>query len=313
VNAESIIWLTWRQHRWAIVAMSVVALLAAYGLVSTEGGWVRSSMPLTAFYALIVQLGFGALLGAFWGAPLIARELEERTYFVAWGQDVTPGQWLRGKLVVLGLVAAVLGALVGAGDGLSGEEDRSWASFEANWTVQAGYALLGLALGVLAGLLTRHTLSAMAVTLVLYTLVRGVLAMFVRDHYLPAHRSIARWDQTTVMPTHALKIADGFVDGDLEPVDLTAQCADFVVAHSCMRSTKAAVGTFTDYQPVDRLDLFRIIEFGICVALAASAVYLTFRLMRRGGGWRPSRSHRRDVSSARSKSAPAAAAAQPEE
>ncbi len=311
MNAEAIIWLTWRQHRWAIVVMSVVALLAAYGLVSAETEF-RLSMKLVSFYSLIVQLGFGALIGVFWGAPLIARELEERTYFVAWGQDVTPVRWLRGKVAVLGPVAAVLGALVGVGDGLRGEEERSWLMFEANWTVQAGYALLGLGLGVLAGLLTRHTVTAMAATLVGYTLIRMILAMFVRDHYLPVHRSIARWDQTTVMPTHALKIADGFVGADLEPVDLTARCADFAVPHSCMRSTNAAVGTFTDYQPVDRLDLFRFIEFGVCTALAAMAMYVAFRLLRRGGGWRPSRSHRRDVSSAQSKPAPAAAA-QPEE
>ncbi|KOV80302.1 hypothetical protein [Nocardia sp. NRRL S-836] len=311
MNAEAMIWLTWRQHRWAIAVMSVVALLSALGLASAETGGVQTGMPLAAFYSLIVQLGFGALVGAFWGAPLLARELEERTYFVAWGQDVTPARWLRGKLAVLGLAAAVLGALVGSGDGLSGDGDRSWSMFEAHWAVQAGYAVLGLATGVLAGLLTRHTVTAMAATLVAYTLVRVVLATFARDHYLPVHRSIARWDQTTVVPADALKITDGFVGNDLEPVGVTARCAEFPLPHSCMRSTKAAAGTFADFQPVDRILAFRFIEFGICVVLAALTLYLTFRLLRRGGGWRPSRSHRRDVSSA-PQSTPAVAAAQAE-
>ncbi|ANZ37845.1 hypothetical protein BBK82_19030 [Lentzea guizhouensis] len=308
MNLEAIIWLTWRQHRWTIVVTAVIAVLAAYGLTAAELDGSRTAMPLAAFYSLLVQLGFGALIGAFWGAPLIARELEERTYFVAWGQDVTPVQWLRGKLLVLGAAAAVLGSLVGLGDGLRGADDSSWTAFEANWLVQAGYALLGLAIGVLAGLLTRHTFTAMAVTLVAFTLVRMGLAFFVRDHYLPVHRSVARWDQTTVVPHDALRIAGGFVDADLDPVDVPARCADFPVAHSCMRSNDFAIGTYADYQPLERLGLFRFIEFGICMVLAGLALYVTLRLLRHGGGWRPSRSHRRDVTSAQS--TPAVAAAQ---
>ena len=309
MNAGAAIWLTWRQHRWTIVLTAVVALLAASGLASAETG-LRMNMQLVPFYSLIVQLGFGALIGTFWGAPLIARELEERTYFVAWGQDVTPGQWLRGKLVVLGVAAAVLGALVGVGDGVRGGDSRSWTAFEADWLVQVGYALLGLAIGVLAGLLTRHAITAMAATLVGYTAVRAVLAGVARDHYLPVHRSIARWDQTTVVPAQALRITDGFVDDDMKPVGVIERCADFPVPHSCMRSNKVAIGTYSDYQPVERIDVFRFIEFGICVVLAGLALCVTLRLLRHGG-WRPSRSHRRDVESVPpAQSAPAVTAAQ---
>ncbi|MGZ3142399.1 hypothetical protein ACVDFE_10465 [Lentzea chajnantorensis] len=304
MNAETMIWLTWRQHRWAITTTSALALFAAYGLVSAELRHFQVTMTLAAFYGLVVQLGFGAVVGAFWGAPLLARELEERTYFVAWGQDVTPAQWLRGKLVVLGLLAAVLAALVGVGDGLGGSEDRSWSMFEANWVVQVGYALLGLAIGVLAGLLTRHTLTAMAATLVCYTVVRTVLAVVARDRYLPVHRSIARWDQNPAVPNDALKIGDGFVGRDLEPVPVPDRCAG-LVPNGCMRRTGSAIGTYTDYQPADRIDVFRWIEFGVCAALAAAALWLTFRLLRNGGGWRPSRSHRRDVSTAPVAPAPA--------
>ena len=38
--------------------------------------------------------------GVFWGAPLVARELESGTYRLAWNQSVTRGRWLATKLVV---------------------------------------------------------------------------------------------------------------------------------------------------------------------------------------------------------------------
>jgi len=302
VNALA--WLTWRQHRWTILGTAAVALLAAYGLVSTDlSDGMTSTLPLSGFYGLIVQTAFGAVIGMFWGAPLIARELEERTYFVAWGQDVTPDRWLRGKLLVLGGAAIVLAMLVGVGDGYRGDQTADWGMFEASAIVQVGYVLLGLGIGVLAGLLTRHTITAMAATLVFYTLIRAVLAVAVRDHYLPTRRAVARWDQTMSVPEGGLQIGDGFVDTTLKTVPVAEQCERFAVPSSCMRSTKSAAGTYVDYQPIERLGTFRVMEFLVCVLIAAAALFLTFRLLRRGGGWRPTRSHRRDV--AASQSAPA--------
>ena len=39
-----------------------------------------------------------ALIGIFWGAPLIARELETGTYRLAWNQSVTRARWIAVKL-----------------------------------------------------------------------------------------------------------------------------------------------------------------------------------------------------------------------
>ncbi|MFS8096521.1 ABC transporter permease [Lentzea alba] len=290
---NTMLWLTWRQHRWTIAATAALALLGAYSLLSTEIGNARyDSMPIAGFYGLMVQLSFGAVIGMFWGAPLIARELEERTYFVAWGQDVTPAVWLRGKVLVLGGLAVVLGLAVGAGDGFSGAQ-KSWSQFEGSPLVQAGYAFLGFALGVLVGLLTRHVVTAIAATLVFYTLIRAVQAALMRDHYMPVERSIARWESTVDVPPSALEIARGFVGPDLDPVPLTDLCEGLPNPNSCMRASKTAIGTYVDYQPIDRLVIFQVVEFVICALIAAGLLFLTFRLLRRGGGWKPSRSHRR--------------------
>ncbi|SMC68853.1 ABC transporter permease [Lentzea albidocapillata] len=292
MKLDSIIWLTWRQHRWPIIGVMAVALLAVYGLVSTEYEGGAVTMPIVGFYALMVQLGFGGVIGMFWGAPLIARELEERTYFVAWGQDVTPVQWLRGKLLVFGVLAVLLGALVGTGDGYVGTR-RSWSSFEANPLVQAGYAVLGLAVGVLVGLLTRHVMTAVAGTLVFFMLARVLVSVVARDYYLPPERVIVRWENTPVVPDRGLELGNGFVGPDFEPVSVLDKCMQAINTNTCMRNEKAAIGTYVEYQPVERLATFQIIEFVICALLALGLFLLVFRLMRHGGGWKPSRSHRR--------------------
>ncbi|HUQ59054.1 hypothetical protein [Lentzea sp.] len=292
----SIVWLTWRQHRWPVVGVTALALGAASILVSTEAErQLVGSLMLPGFYAIFVQLVFGCVIGVFWGAPLIARELEERTYFVAWGQDVTPVRWLRGKVVVLGLLAVVLGAVIGLGDGFTGDQVPTWGAFEASPAVQAGYALFGLALGVLTGLLTRHVVTAMAATLVFYTLVRVLTSVVVRDHLVPAARSIARWDSTPQVPPEALELGRGFVDSRLDAVAVTAQCQRIhpVNPGNCMASSNAAVGTYVDYQPADRIGLFQFLECGLFVVLALALFAVAFRILRRGGGWKPTRSHRR--------------------
>ena len=291
---SAFLWLTYRQHRWTVLGTTVLALFAAYALLAAESRAFAAldSMPMSGFYGLMAQLVFGGVIGMFWGAPLIARELEERTYFVAWGQDVTPVKWLRGKAIVLSVAAAVLGLLVGLGDGHVGAQ-TTWAAFEAHPVVQAGYAVFGLALGVLIGLLTRHVVTAIAATLVFYTLSRVLMSTVLRDHYLPVNRSIARWDSTPNIPKGAQELDDGFVAADLDPVGVPDVCAKFSNPNSCMRTSGTAVGTYVDYQPIERLTAFRYIEFGVCMLLALALFALTFRLLRRGGGWKPTRSHRR--------------------
>ncbi|MEV6240372.1 hypothetical protein [Lentzea sp. NPDC051838] len=310
---SALLWLTWRQHRWVVSGTAIIAFLAAWALVSAEGDNLgNAAMPMNGFYGLMVQLAFGGVIGMFWGAPLIARELEERTYFVAWGQDVTPAKWLRGKAIVLGVLAAVLGAVVGLGDGHVGSR-QTWSGFEADPAVQAGYAIFGLALGVFIGLLTRHVVTAIAATLVFFTLSRVLMSAIVRDHYLPVSRVVSRWDGTPEVPLGALELGGGFVDRDLDPVAIPDACARYGNPNSCMRTSGTAVGTYVDYQPIERITAFRFIEFGVYLLLAGVLFALTFRLLRRGGGWKPSRSHRRITSDVPEvQSTPAVAAAQAE-
>jgi hypothetical protein len=137
-----------------------------------------------------------ALIGVFWGAPLVARELETGTYRLAWTL-VTRTRWTFVKLAVLAaasmLVAGVLSLMV---TWWSSPLDRvrmtPFTSFDQRGIVVVGYAAFALALGVAAGVVTRRTLPAMAGTLAVFVGARLTVAHWVRPHLVSPSRAIGR-------------------------------------------------------------------------------------------------------------------------
>jgi hypothetical protein len=121
------------------------------------------------------ELGVPVLLaavGALTGAPLVAREIEQRTQLVAWTQSVTRRRWYTFKTaaVAAGLFAA--GLLAGftayrlqrpMTDG--GIISSRWIWFDAEGVAPAGIAVLAFALAVAAGAWLRRTLPAVGVAL----------------------------------------------------------------------------------------------------------------------------------------------------
>ncbi|HEY3606374.1 MAG TPA: ABC transporter permease subunit, partial [Pseudonocardiaceae bacterium] len=219
VGTLDLLWLTWRQHRWAIVsgALSVVAL-GGYILWNERGitpqdyarcGGPCVSMPLFGMFAdprgvADLQDGLAAALGlviaVFWAAPLVAREYEQRTHLLAWSQDVPPRRWLLAQAGWLTLAAAVLSTvlgtfLVGQTDGLSGLKPDSYPEFtllrfEAFLPLQIAYVLFAMALGLAVSLLVRRVVPAMGVTAVVFLGVRFVLSQY-RPYYLAPLRAVA--------------------------------------------------------------------------------------------------------------------------
>src|SRR5580700_11389973 len=53
-----------------------------------------------------------ALVGMFWGAPLVARELETGTYRLAWTQGISRTRWLFSKFAFVGLITVVVVGLL---------------------------------------------------------------------------------------------------------------------------------------------------------------------------------------------------------
>jgi hypothetical protein len=131
------------------------------------------------------------LIGMFWGAPLIARELETGTFRLAWTQSVSRMRWLLVKLGLVGLASAAVGGLLSLMvtwwyspiDKVN--QDRfGAAAFGLHGFVPAGYALFAFALGATTGLLFRRTLPAMVVTLVGFVAARLTVAYWIRPHFM---------------------------------------------------------------------------------------------------------------------------------
>ena len=133
------IWFTWRQFRtqtWitvgALAALGVVLVITgrsiadaytAANVAACQGDCttaidnflreVQNSISGTV-YDLATPLLYvvPAVIGVFWGAPLIARELETGTHRLAWNQSVTRTRWLATKLAIVGAAtAATVGLL----------------------------------------------------------------------------------------------------------------------------------------------------------------------------------------------------------
>jgi hypothetical protein len=151
-----------------------------------------------------VLLVLPALIGAFWGAPLIARELETGTFRLAWTQSVTRQRWLAVKLTLVGLASmAVAGLLSLILTWWFSPIDRvqlnqlTPAMFGVRGVAPIGYAAFAFALGVTAGVLIRRTVPAMAATIVVFTGVRFAVTLWVRPYLIAPLRVIA----ALVMPT----------------------------------------------------------------------------------------------------------------
>src|SRR4051812_7774845 len=118
-------WFTWRQTRVQLATVYALVVAASVTLAVTGHRLAHLASTTTNFYDLLTgrdrfQFYAGiyvlatapALIGAFWGAPLVARELESGTYRVAWTQSVTRTRWLATKLGITALATAVaVGAL----------------------------------------------------------------------------------------------------------------------------------------------------------------------------------------------------------
>ncbi|MGL5851056.1 MAG: ABC transporter permease subunit [Phycicoccus sp.] len=208
------IWLAWRQFRTpAVVALSALALVAIYliHLGSEIRGFhdlriadcageachlarmdMRATFSDAASVMTVMLIAVPGLIGAFWGAPLVAQELEQRTDALVWNQSITRTRWLAVKLAVVGLAAAAVTGLfslmltwsVSPYDDVVGERFAA-LSFSSRNVVPIGYALLALVLGTMVGIVARRTLPAMAITLVVFAGVQLLVPSAVREHLMP--------------------------------------------------------------------------------------------------------------------------------
>ncbi len=128
-----------------------------------------------------------ALIGIFWGAPLIARELETGTFRLAWTQSVSRARWLTVKLGVVGISGILAAGLFSLAvtlwyqpiDTVTGNQ-YAWHVFDVRDVVPIGYAAFAFALAALAGAVIRRTVPAMAATAVGFVGARVAFTHWIR-------------------------------------------------------------------------------------------------------------------------------------
>ncbi len=240
-------WLTWRQFRAqaitaaaALAAFAIVLVLTesrmasmydSSGLLTCHGGACSglattflvqlssgqgvSFIPFGAnvyvivyFLSVLVILVAPAITGIFWGAPLIARELETGTFRLTWNQSITRTRWLTVKLALIGLAAmavteafsliqawwaAPIGKAVGLGGGASifSEGRFGWFVFPTHGITPLGYAAFAFALGVTAGLIIRRPIPAMAATLAIFAAFQAIVPLWIRPNLFPTSQTTA--------------------------------------------------------------------------------------------------------------------------
>ncbi|GAB3830016.1 transmembrane transport protein [Dactylosporangium cerinum] len=213
-------WLSWRQLRAQLLVTGVaLAVLGAYLVVL--GTQIRSGhhdavascgdacgSALREFQSRFqgqlylldaLLLVTPALLGMFWGAPLVARELETGTHRLVWNQSVSRHRWLVVRLAVVTATAAALTGLFSllltwaASPYDAVAADRFTALlFGARNLVPVAYTCCSVVLGALVGLVLRRTVPAMALTALLFAAIQVAVPTVVRPHLgTPVHSSQA--------------------------------------------------------------------------------------------------------------------------
>jgi len=165
--------------------------------------------PFVYTLGTLLILAAPAIVGTFWGAPLIARELETGTGRLAWNQSITRTRWLAVKLALVAAAAMAVTeafsllqtwwatpigramSLGGSASVFSGNRFSPLA-FATHGIAPVGYAAFGFTLGVTAGLIIRRAVPAMAVTLAIFAAAQIMMPLWVRPHLIPAqHATVA--------------------------------------------------------------------------------------------------------------------------
>jgi hypothetical protein len=254
-----------------------------------------------------------ALIGAFAGAPVLARELESGTFRYAWTQGFGRWRWALAKLVSIAVVvAAAAGALsvliswyyrpyLGARNAalfLPTDSPLSAGLFDMRGVTFAAWTLAAFAIGGLAGMLIRRVVPAIVATLAVYAGLAFATGIYLREHYLaplvarnffypPASILLVRqWWTQGGAPVSQARVHQAFNSlffrfmptgkgGDVKAEKMTT----YVSAERYL--SRHGWTLLTRYQPASRFWPFQWIEAGWLLALSALLIAATVWLVRR--------------------------------
>jgi hypothetical protein len=325
-------WVTWRQHRTALAgaavflgALAVAVWLAGRQVYSAHAAAVAACQSASSLACPNMIIAFNGtngflsngfilqavppLIGAFVGAPVLARELETGTFRYAWTQGFGRWRWTLAKLVPLAVVLAAAAGVfslllnwyyqpyfVAGNQNLSLTETTPFfpGLFDLRGIGFAAWTLAAFAIGALAGMLIRRVVPAIVATLVAYTALAFAAGGFLRQHYLaPLVTSNLN------VPGSAWIISQWWTKGGR--FAFAGWPPDNLLTRFCPAGPPGPVGPFgkskpvaiaecltphgytqwTSYQPASRFWAFQWIEGGWLLALSVLLIAVTVWLVRR--------------------------------
>jgi hypothetical protein len=212
---RGMLWVTWRQHRGLLITVAAVFCAAVAGMlwaglpIHHDYWLLRACRPavspacqgLSNFFnstdwhegqaVHVAVQAVPVLVAMFAGPPVVARELETRTFRFTWTQGIGRARWTVAKLALLGSVLTIAAFAI--------SQLLTWfyapfmttqgltvltpTVFDTSGVSYAAWTLTAFCLGAFLGALVRRTLAAMAVTLVVYVGLGGLTWFYLRDHY----------------------------------------------------------------------------------------------------------------------------------
>jgi ABC-type transport system involved in multi-copper enzyme maturation permease subunit len=312
-------WMAWRQFRTqaavvfaALMVLAVVLVVTGLRLrhlydvsgitgCSAAGDCDTVTTAFTNHYRwlqtllgdVLIQF-LPAVTGVFWGAPLLAREFDTGTYRLAWTQTITRTRWLAAKIAVVGTASVAASGLLSWlvtwwSTPLDGLSDTKFdpSIFSERDVVPLGYAAFAFALGLIAGLLIRRTLPAMATTLVGYITARLVVLMWIRPQFAAPLHVTASMPEPGSGPAKAVKapaagqIPPGSWIGTSRITDPTGHSVagiritpgdPCVANHNCLAGYHQTI----TYQPPSRYWPFQWSETALFAGVAVILIVFSF-------------------------------------
>jgi len=312
-------WVTWRQHRIALAG--VAALLGAWALYLWLGGLqihhayaAGACRPASSIACgeIITQFNYSygdtalhtagllhvvpALIGAFSGAPVLARELETGTFRYTWTQGFGRWRWALAKLVPLAIAVAAAAGVFSLlfswyyqpffADG----QKTPFAPevFDLRGVGFAAWTLADFAIGALAGMLIRRAVPAIAATLAACAALALATGLHLRQHYmaplLTSNPDLpgSAWIMTQWWTRDGKFAFYGFPSNSLL-MQLCPNAGPYKPTREAITQCLVQHGytQWTSYQPGSRFWSFQWVEGGWLLALSLLLIAATVWLVRR--------------------------------
>jgi ABC-type transport system involved in multi-copper enzyme maturation permease subunit len=306
-------WFIWRQHRGELLFVgggvllvtalfAVVHALLAHSYAELGIGAcdppasdscrsaLQSMLTSYTWLSLVVYalLLVPVLLGMFVAAPLVAREFEAGTFRLAWMQSVTRSQWFWAKVLAVALASALGAAAVTAVVTWSLQPlirvdelmtlnfmiPMTFPLFDVSGTALMTTTLLAIAAGTLFGALTKRTVLAMVLTLIVFAGVRIPMNSFVRPNLFPPltlSAPLSINNPLQLVPLGSWLRGSGFIDQQGNTYELlgTGPCRSASDPAAFARCADGlGLRSYVLYEPPDRFWVYQGIESGTYLTLA---------------------------------------------